>query len=198
MQAQAKKTKAATKRAEATKPRRHEATKTTGAARRQQPIDAVEWIDPAALHANDYNPNRVFGPEMKLLRQSILDCGWTQPIVARRDGEIIDGFHRWTLATGDADIRAMTGGLCPVVFVEDLSREQQMIATVRHNRARGQHGVLRMAEIVRSLADSGMGEAMIAGALQMEDEEVTRLIDARESPQQAGKDHFGKGWAPTR
>ncbi|MBI1824821.1 MAG: ParB N-terminal domain-containing protein [Planctomycetes bacterium] len=164
----------------------------------RQPIAHVEWVDPATLRANSYNPNRVFGPEMRLLKLSILSHGWTQPIVARTDGEIVDGFHRWTLASSDEDIRAITSGLCPVVYLDEISLEEQMLATIRHNRARGQHGVLRMGEIVRALIDSGMDAAMVGSLLQMEDEEVERLADLTPSPQHAGKDHFGKGWVPTR
>lgn len=164
----------------------------------KQPIASVQWVKPKTLRANNYNPNHVFGPEMRLLKLSILEHGWTQPIVARMDGEIVDGFHRWTLASKDKDVQALTGGLCPVVYLEGITVEQQMLATVRHNRARGQHGVIRMGEIVRALMSSGMNEAMVGSLLQMEDEEVERLADITPSPQHAGKDHFGKGWVPTR
>lgn len=164
----------------------------------KQPIAAVQWVEPKALRANGYNPNHVFGPEMRLLKLSIIAHGWTQPIVARKDGEIVDGFHRWTLASKDKDVRALTGGLCPVVYLAEISLEDQMLATVRHNRARGQHGVIRMGEIVRALIGSGMSEEMVGSLLQMDDEEVERLADITPSPQQAGKDHFGKGWVPTR
>ena len=164
----------------------------------KQPIASVQWVDPGTLRANHYNPNRVFGPEMRLLKLSILSHGWTQPIVARTDGEIVDGFHRWTLASTDEDIRALTGGRCPVVYLQGVTIEEQMIATIRHNRARGQHGVIKMGEIVRSLIESGMAPEMIGSLLQMEDEEVERLADLTPSPQHAGLDHFGKGWVPTR
>jgi ParB-like chromosome segregation protein Spo0J len=184
----------ATKRPGTSKPPR----KAKSADLTAQPISRVEWIDPSALHANDYNPNTVFGPEMELLKRSILAVGWTQPIVARRSGEIIDGFHRWTLASRDGDVQALTAGKCPVVFVDGISREEQIVATVRHNRARGQHGVLRMGDIVRALIASGMSEDDVGAVLQMEDEEVQRLADLRGSPEQAGRDHFGKGWMPTR
>ncbi len=163
-----------------------------------QPVAAVRWVMPDTLRANAYNPNTVFGPEMRLLKLSILDHGWTQPIVARRDGEIVDGFHRWTLARTDADVQALTGGLCPVVFLDAVTLEEQMLATVRHNRARGQHGVVRMGAIVRALLGAGMNEVMVGSLLQMEDEEVERLADLTPSPQQAGKDHFGRGWVPMR
>ncbi len=164
----------------------------------KQPIAKVEWIAPSALRGNHYNPNKVFGPEMRLLKLSILAHGWTQPIVARRDGEIVDGFHRWTLISNDEDVRALTGGLCPVVYLNAITIEEQMIATIRHNRARGQHGILKMGEIVRELLDSGMDRSMVESLLQMEDEEVERLADLTPSPQHAGQDHFGKGWVPTR
>jgi hypothetical protein len=43
-----------------------------------------------------------------------------------------------------------------------------------------------------------MNAEMIRDALQMEDEEIERLLDTRESPDQAGVDSFGRGWVPTR
>ena len=50
------------------------------------------------MTANDYNPNSVAPPEMKLLELSIKEDGYTQPVVTwkREDGaqEVVDGFHR--------------------------------------------------------------------------------------------------------
>jgi ParB-like chromosome segregation protein Spo0J len=160
----------------------------------RQPIDEVEWVDPAQLRANDYNPNRVFSPEMALLKRSILENGWTQPVVATSDGTIVDGFHRWTLASSDADIIAFSKNLVPCVRVE-VSRAAAMAATVRHNRARGKHGVLKMADIVTELA-CYMPHEEIQEALGMEMEEVVRLLDASAAPQAQGRDSYGKGWIP--
>lgn len=165
-----------------------------------QPIDAVEWVDPAELHANDYNPNHVFPPELELLKKSILLSGWTQPIVARHDGEIVDGFHRWTLGTKDEEIRAMTGGKVPVVRARsDLTPAEQRMATIRHNRARGEHNVLRMSNIVVSLIDEhGMEREGVCELLGMEDEEVDRLYDRGGMLQRgAPTDNFNTAWSPT-
>lgn len=163
----------------------------------KHPISSVEWVDPSTLKANDYNPNRVFSPEMRLLKTSILNSGWTQPVVARKSGEIVDGFHRWSLSKEDQEVRKASGGMVPVVFIDDaVGRSEQMMATVRHNRARGQHGILKMGKIVRDLIEDGMGSKEICELLQMEDEEVDRLGDARSSPDKAGVDSFGRGWVP--
>lgn len=170
-------------------------TKTKGAT--AHPIANVRWVDPDTLHANDYNPNHVFGPELKLLKLSILEDGWTQPVVIREGGQIVDGFHRWTLARTDAAVRKASGGKVPVVVLPARSEADLVASTVRHNRARGQHGVLKMGDIVRSLRDEhGQSDADIKRKLGMDREELTRLADQRGAPELMGKDSFGKGWVP--
>ena len=165
-----------------------------------QPISNVEWVKPSMLFANDYNPNHVFPPEMRLLKLSILLSGWTQPIVARSDGEIVDGFHRWTLGQKDRDIIAMTKGLVPVVRTRaDLTPSEQRMATIRHNRARGEHSVLKMGEVIEQLVNKyGMSQEKIAEFLSMEDEEVDRLFDRSGMIVRGdvGED-FNAGWEPT-
>lgn len=163
----------------------------------KQPISNVQWVNPEELRSNSYNPNHVFKTELRLLKISILETGWTQPIVARKDGEIIDGFHRWTLSLKDADIRKFSGERCPVVFVEGINKEDQIMATVRHNRARGQHGILAMGDLVRELQTT-LTDKEIQVKLGMETEEVERLSEIRGSTQTKGKDSFGKGWVPVK
>jgi hypothetical protein len=58
----------------------------------------VKWVPLTAVHPNTYNPNRMETPNHELLRRSILEDGWTQPIVCLPDGMIIDGEQRWTVA----------------------------------------------------------------------------------------------------
>lgn len=90
----------------------------------------------------------------------------------------------------------MTGGLVPVVFLrENRTLAQQMATTVRHNRARGQHGILRMGEIVRAMLDELPADS-VRRALGMDKEELERLADTTPSPEKAGLDSFGKAWVP--
>jgi hypothetical protein len=164
----------------------------------RQPVSHIEWVDPNTLHANDYNPNRVFRPEMRLLKLSILEDGWTQPIVARPDGEIVDGYHRWTLAREDADIQNLTGGLCPVTRLTPAEDPlHQRMSTIRHNRARGQHHVIKMADIVHDLHHGGIPTNEISRRLGMDDEEVTRLLDRGQMTTRHGTSPLHNGWAPT-
>ena len=168
-----------------------------------QPLAGLVWIPRDHLTANDYNPNKVAPPELRLLKISILENGWTQPIVARptsdTTAEIVDGYHRWTLSA-DPEIAALTNGLVPVVYLDtNLDPATQRMATIRHNRARGAHHVVKMADIVNELATYGLPNEDIALRLQMDTEEVNRLL-LRGNKLVLGPDGhgFNKGWKPTR
>ena len=162
------------------------------------PISDVRWVDPATLHANDYNPNRVFSPELALLKTSLLEDGWAQAITIRENGEIVDGFHRWNLGLNDPDVRRVCGSLVPVVTLrKSKTKTDQILTTIRFNRARGQHGILAMAEIVRSLMAEGLTDKEIQVRMGLEREEFARLSHQIRSPDLMGKDSFGKSWVPS-
>lgn len=58
----------------------------------------IEWVPYESVRPNSYNPNKMSWHERQLLRQSLLEDGWTQPIVTLEDGTIVDGEQRWTTA----------------------------------------------------------------------------------------------------
>lgn len=167
----------------------------------KQPLSKVEWVSRDSIEPNDYNPNKQPPPEHRLLKVSILEDGWTQPIVVFDDGEggkpvIVDGEHRWRVSA-DAEIKKLTGGMVPVVRILG-TREHRMMSTIRHNRARGEHHVLPMAEIVRTLLENGITSEDVQLLLQMEDEEVERLAERAGMPTIVTRtnENFGKGWVP--
>lgn len=163
----------------------------------KQPIARVQWVDRDELRANEYNPNHVAPIEMELLMTSILADGWTQPIVAKPDGEIVDGFHRWTVSAKDS-IWNMTDGKVPVVYVEP-DKSDQYASTIRHNRARGNHGVEHMAHIVRALIDDERKSyEEVMKMCGMEWEEVDRLYDTSGMTGRGSYEDgaFSAGWKP--
>ncbi len=159
------------------------------------PVSAVVWTHRDKLRGNSYNPNHVAIPELDLLERSIVEDGWTQPIVITKDYEIVDGYHRWTVS-GRAAVYDITGGFVPVVVMEDKPLADRMMATIRHNRARGQHTVLGMADIVGELTRNGHTVEELEERLGMEAEEIDRLTDEAGLPDRATRDHqdFNKGW----
>lgn len=162
-----------------------------------QPVSEVSWVNRVSVLANDYNPNVVAPPELRLLKISLLSDGWTQPLVVRivEDGnyELVDGYHRW-LCAEDERIARMTGGMVPIVVVPEKEREHRMMSTIRHNRARGEHTVQGMSSIVVFILESGMDDHELSLLLQMEKEEVSRLRDRGNMLKRGSGDGFNKGW----
>lgn len=161
-----------------------------------QPISEVRWLPRTSLSANSYNPNKQAPPEHRLLKVSILENGWTQPVVARPEAgalEIVDGYHRWTVAA-DPEVAALTDGLVPVVVLPPTDPATARMATIRHNRARGTHHVLGMAEIVTDLLSYGLTPDEISSRLEMDPEEVERLADRGDMIKRHAPDTFNQGW----
>lgn len=141
------------------------------------PLSSLQWVERERLHANDYNPNKVSEENLKLLVQSILTNGWTLPIVVRPDYTIIDGFHRWTVASREP-LHTMLGGKVPVVVVDHHGDDSaDVYGTITHNRARGTHLLEPMKAIVKRLIDEGKSIQEIGKQLGMKPEEVFRLSD---------------------
>lgn len=155
---------------------------------KQMPISNVQWVDRKELSPNLYNPNKVAPPEMALLKQSILQDGWLFPIIVfdktihiegLTDNEnkskytIIDGFHRYTIS-GDKDVFKLSDGKVPVVI---LNPDNPLATTVRMNRAKGTHAVLKMGDIVKYQIEAGKPISDIMKEFGMEKEEVVRLAN---------------------
>jgi ParB-like chromosome segregation protein Spo0J len=147
---------------------------------RDEPVDYVEWVPADQVQANSYNPNSVAPPEMELLRLSILADGFTQPIVANtEDGhhEVVDGFHRSRVGKECSDVSERVKGYLPLVQIRSDRGDQgdRMASTIRHNRARGRHQVIKMADIVMDLKRRNWSDAKIGRELGMDPDEVLRL-----------------------
>jgi ParB-like chromosome segregation protein Spo0J len=85
-------------------------------------------------------------------------------------------------------------GMVPTVTIAADTVHRKM-STIRHNRARGIHAVLPMANIIRAMVAEGVTEPEIMRRLGMDKEEVMRLADRAGMPQKIGNG-FGKSWVP--
>ena len=160
---------------------------------RSHPVSAVRWVPAGQVRANDYNPNSVAPPEMKLLRLSIENDGFTQPIVVWQDEEgyeVVDGFHRHRVGK---DL-GMTHLPVVVLNHDRADRGDRMASTIRHNRARGKHGVSAMSDIVQELARRNWGDKKIAKELGMDADEVLRLKQISGLAEMFSDQEFSEAW----
>lgn len=145
----------------------------------KSPVYNIIPVPIEKIQANSYNPNSVAPPEMKLLYKSILEDGYTMPIVCyylkdEDKYEIVDGFHRYRTMLEHKDIYDREGGVLPVSVI-DKPLSDRMASTIRHNRARGSHSIELMTNIVAELVESGMSDAWIMKNIGMDAEELLRL-----------------------
>lgn len=168
---------------------------------RAEPVDLVVWVKSEDVEANNYNPNTTAPPEMRLLEHSILEDGYTQPVVTWLDGdrrETVDGFHRSEVGRNSKKIRKRTRGYLPVTTVNASRTDigDRMAATIRHNRARGKHRVDGMSLIVQELSRRKWSEQRIAKELGMEPDEVLRLKQITGLAELFTEREFSRAWEP--
>lgn len=167
---------------------------------KNEPVDCVLWIKNNDVYANDYNPNNVAPPEMELLRVSINNDGYTQPIVTMPDEEgkreVIDGFHRNRVGKECEDIQKRVQGYLPVVTIRDTQtdRNDRIASTIRHNRARGKHQVDAMSDIVIELKKRNWSDKKIGRELGMDEDEVLRLCQISGLTDVFSDEQFTMSW----
>lgn len=164
-----------------------------------EPVDCVLWVPADQVEANDYNPNTVAPPEMRLLELSIGEDGYTQPIVAwgKNDYyEVVDGFHRNRVGKECKEIRNRIHGYLPITLInhEREDKGDRIAATIRHNRARGKHQVAAMSDIVLELSRRNWSDAKIGRELGMEPDEVLRLKQITGLAELFSDAEFSKAW----
>lgn len=123
-----------------------------------------------SVKPNSYNANRQSDRDFELLCRSISEDGFTQPIIVHKETmEIVDGEHRWRAC------KALGWTECEIVLVE-MSEAQRMIATLRHNRARGQENIALAADVLQDLNKMGSIE-LAKDSLMLDDAEIRVMLE---------------------
>jgi ParB-like chromosome segregation protein Spo0J len=167
---------------------------------RDEPVDCVLWVAADQVGGNNYNPNTVAPPEMELLQLSIEADGYTQPIVVYREAEqyiVVDGFHRNRIGKEVPHIRTRIKSYLPITIVRSDrgALEERMASTIRHNRARGKHGVQAMSALVLELSRRNWSDTKIAKELGMDPDEVLRMKQITGLAELFASLEFSEAWA---
>lgn len=160
----------------------------------------VQLVQADKVIGNDYNPNKVAPPEMKLLKLSIKKDGVTMPVVVCDTPEdkkypytVVDGFHRKTVIQKDKEVNESLHGYIPVSRL-NKKLEDRITSTVRHNMARGTHQVELSAKLVTILKKYNWTNARIGLELGMDPDEVLRLKQITGLAEAFNNEDFSKSW----
>jgi ParB-like chromosome segregation protein Spo0J len=166
---------------------------------KDEPVDCVIWVKAETVEANEYNPNRVAPPEMKLLELSIDADGYTQPIVVFPENgghTVVDGENRHRVGKESKKVQRRVKGYLPVTIIRPSREgyEDRVAATIRHNRARGKHQVALMSDIVQELTRRNWSREKIGRELGMDDDEVLRLQQISGLAEMFANREFSQAW----
>ncbi|MDR0801904.1 ParB N-terminal domain-containing protein [Fluviicola sp.] len=163
----------------------------------EYPVLNVQLVPMSCVEGNDYNPNKVAPPEMKLLELSILKDGLTMPVVVAKQKEnqwvVVDGFHRTLVCKKVPQIREQLNGYLPVSQL-NKKVEDRVASTVRHNMARGTHQVELSAKLVAFLKRNDWSNERIGEELGMDPDEVLRLRQITGLAEAFKDMEFSKSW----
>lgn len=160
------------------------------------PVTCPQLVRVEQVRGNEYNPNKVAPPEMRLLTLSIEKDGLTMPVVVADDKKgwvVVDGFHRCQVVKTKANVRQSLGGYLPIVRL-NKNLEDRITSTVRHNMARGAHQVELTAKLVTLLRGHNWTNERIGKELGMDPDEVLRLKQMQGLAEAFSNREFSRAW----
>jgi ParB-like chromosome segregation protein Spo0J len=137
-------------------------------------------------------------PEFALLIKSILEDGYTMPVVCYYvpDEDIyvlVDGYHRRLAMEMSPEIYKRENGYLPITVI-DKALSERMASTIRHNRARGTHSIDLMVKIVTQLKEAGMSDQWIMDNIGMDADELLRLKQISGLARLFSEREFSEAW----
>lgn len=133
----------------------------------------------------------IVSPDYKRLSKSIDTYGFFSPIVIQKDGAIIDGFHRWTVAN-ELNISQV-----PVV-VADVDDIEAMLLHIDLNRYRGIVIAKYLSRMMQRIMESDrFSEDQLRERMGLGQDEFDILLDGTLIKMRKIKQHsYSPAWVP--
>jgi len=158
----------------------------------------VHVVPSSAVRPPKWRATSILRPDLLLLKTSMAESGWLQPLVVRAsDSSIIDGSERWNIACTDERFKKKHGDQVPVVM-HDVDEVDAMVLHVRLNRARGFVHPVRLSSVVNKIIISDKYEERdLAAMLSMSDDELELLLTGDLiKKKNLQKYEYSRAWVP--
>lgn len=139
----------------------------------------IQDVPLSSLKPPSWGSTYLLRPEKMLLRISMIESGWLQPLVVCLSNQIIiDGTKRWDMALSEDKFLNKYGKFAPVVY-HDVDEIDAMILHVRLNRARGNSHPVGLSGLLKKIIYSGKYDAKdLSNILLMGDDEIDLLLSS--------------------
>jgi hypothetical protein len=157
----------------------------------------VDYLEASSLHRGSWHCNYILRPDLMVLSASLDEFGFISPLVVRKaDNAIIDGYHRWMLATEVEQIKQKCAQI-PVILIDCDSLEAAMMH-LRLNRGRGTLVAHHVSRVVKELVISKKySESDLSKLLSMKYDEILLLLDGTIIKKNNISEHrYSRAWVP--
>ena len=139
----------------------------------RKPQDALEITHVPIGHLTpaQFNPRRMSAEEMAKLRRSISRFGVIDPIIVRREDNLVIGGHQRLVAAKELGFTTV-----PVVFV-DVTEDESKVLNVALNKISGEWDTIRLASLLLELRTLPTAELELSGFLRAEASSIIRALD---------------------
>lgn len=140
----------------------------------------------------------ILRPEKMLLRLSMVEHGWLQPLIVRAsDDRIIDGYQRYIISIDEEKFVKKYGKLIPVIY-QDVDEIEAIVMHIRLNRARGSVNSYALSRAVKRIIASGKYEEDdLSNLFLMHDDEIDLLLsDGLLKKKNWQKYEYSRAWVP--
>lgn len=151
-----------------------------------------------SLKAPSWGSTYLLRPDKILLKSSLIDSGWLQPLLVRAsDQTIIDGTKRWDIALSDDKFLKRHGNNAPVLF-HDVDEIDAMVLHVRMNRARGNVHPVGLSGLLKKIVYSGKySEKDLSTIFVMSEDEIDLLLsNGLLKKKNWEKYEYSRAWVP--
>lgn len=118
----------------------------------------VEFVERSAISGAEYNPRQIDKQMLDELCASILEYGFVQPVIARREDGLIVGGHQ-RMAAYDLLVKrhgadVVDGRGIPVMYVENMSDVEAKKLNLTLNKVQGDWDFDKLADLVQDIMDT--------------------------------------------
>ena len=158
----------------------------------------ISEVENKVLKIPSWGATSILRPEKMLLRMSMIEHGWLQPLVVKSsDNTIIDGYQRYLISINEEKFLKKHGSSIPVLY-QDVDEIEAMVMHVRLNRAKGSVNSYALSRLVkRIVASSKYDESDLGNVLLMHDDEIDLLMsDGLLKKKNWQKYEYSRAWVP--
>lgn len=150
------------------------------------------------LKIPSWGATSILRPEKMLLRTSMLEYGWLQPIVVKSsDDTIIDGYQRYLISIEEEKFVKKYGYMVPVIY-QNIDEVEAIIMHIRLNRSRGSVNSYALSRAVKRIISSGKYEENdLSNLFLMHGDEIDLLLsDGLLKKKNWKKYEYSRAWVP--